>query len=278
MNDKEAGQVLVIEAGRTAGNYWKDLWRYRELLYFLARRDATVRYKQTLMGVAWIVMRPIVTMLVFTLVFGRLAQLPSEGVPYSLLVLSALVPWYFFSAAVSEGSASLIANSSLLSKVYFPRLIVPLSTVAVAFIDLAVNIALFLLLLTWFGYGLTLRVLTLPAFILLALAGAFGIGLWFSAINVRYRDVQHAVPFLLQFGLFISPIAYASSVIPELWRPLYVLNPLVGVIEGFRWALLGGRFELRADALLSATAVAAVLLATGIWFFRRTERTFADII
>jgi lipopolysaccharide transport system permease protein len=162
--------------------------------------------------------------------------------------------------------------------VYFPRLIVPLSTVAVAFIDLAVNIALFLLLLTWFGYGLTLRVLTLPAFILLALAGAFGIGLWFSAINVRYRDVQHAVPFLLQFGLFISPIAYASSVIPELWRPLYVLNPLVGVIEGFRWALLGGRFELRADALLSATAVAAVLLATGIWFFRRTERTFADII
>ena len=270
--------TLVIEAGRAERHYWLDLWRYRELLFFLARRDISVRYKQTAFGVAWAVVRPLATMLVFTLVFGRIAKLPSEGVPYSLLVFSGMVPWFFFSGALSDCSNSLVSNGHLLSKVYFPRLLIPLSAVAAALVDLAISFALLVAMMAWLGYPPSARLVALPLFILLAFGAALGLGFWFAALNVKYRDVQFVVPFALQFGLYASPIGFSITVIPEQWRLLYSLNPMVGVIEGFRWALLGGNFTLRADALLISTVLTVLLLISGILFFRRTERSFADVI
>lgn len=278
MSAQVSEEVLVIEAGRGERHYWRDLWRYRELLYFLGRRDIAVRYKQTAFGVAWAVVRPLATMLVFTLVFGRIAKLPSEGAPYSLLVFSGMLPWFFFSGALSDCSNSLVANGNLLSKVYFPRLLVPLSAVAVALVDLAIGFGLLVLMMAWLGYPPSARLFALPLFILLAFAAALGAGLWFAALNVKYRDFQFVVPFLLQFGLYASPIGFASTVIPENWRLIYSLNPMVGVIDGFRWALLGGSFALRADALLISAVLTAALVAGGLWFFRRTERSFADVI
>jgi lipopolysaccharide transport system permease protein len=274
----EAETLTIIEAGRAERHYWRDMWRYRELLYFLARRDVSVRYKQTVIGIAWAVIRPLATMLIFTLVFGRIANLPSEGVPYSLLVFTGMLPWFFFSSALSESSSSLIANSNLLSKVFFPRLILPASAVIVALVDFAINFALLLMMMACFGYSPTLRILVLPLFIMLTFCTALGLGLWFSALNVKYRDFQLVIPFLLQFGLYVSPIGFSASVIPEKWRLLYSLNPMVGVIEAFRWAILGGNFIPRFEALFLSTTLACVLVASGLWFFRRTERSFADVI
>jgi lipopolysaccharide transport system permease protein len=273
-----SSNILVIEAGRSERHYWHDLWRYRELLYFLARRDVTVRYKQTAFGVAWAVVRPLATMLVFTLVFGRIAKLSSEGAPYSLMVFTGMLPWFFFSGALNDCSNSLVANSNLLSKVYFPRLLFPLSAVAAALVDLAIGFGLLVLMMAWLGYPPSARLFVLPLFILLAFAAALGAGLWFAALNVKYRDLQFVVPFLLQFGLYASPIGFSSTVIPESWRLVYSLNPMVGVIEGFRWALIGGNFGLRADALLISVTLTALVVAGGILFFRRTERSFADVI
>lgn len=270
--------TLVIEAGRAERHYWLDLWRYRELLFFLARRDISVRYKQTAFGVAWAVVRPLATMLVFTLVFGRIAKLPSEGVPYSLLVFSGMVPWFFFSSALSDCSNSLVSNGHLLSKVYFPRLLIPLSAVAAALVDLAISFALLVAMMAWLGYPPSARLIALPLLVLLAFGAALGLGFWFSALNVKYRDVQFVVPFVLQFGLYASPIGFSINVIPEHWRMLYSLNPMVGVIEGFRWALLGGNFALRTDALLISSTLTVLLLISGVLFFRRTERSFADVI
>ena len=278
MSAQVSEQLLVIEAGRGERHYWRDLWQYRELLYFLARRDVAVRYKQTVIGIAWAVIRPLATVVVFTLVFGRIAKLPSEGAPYSLLVFTGMLPWFFFSGALNDCSNSLVANGNLLSKIYFPRLLVPLSAVAVALVDLAIGFVLLILMMAWLGYPPSARLFALPLFILLAFAAALGVGLWFAALNVKYRDFQFVVPFLLQFGLYASPIGFSSTVIPESWRLIYSLNPMVGVIEGFRWALIGGTFALRADALLISAALTAVLVAGGLWFFRRTERSFADVI
>lgn len=270
--------VVVIEAGHADRHYWRDLWRYRELLYFLAKRDIAVRYKQAILGIGWAVIRPVIAMVVFTFIFGRIAKLPSDGAPYSLLVFAGMVPWFFFSAALSESSSSLVSNANLLTKVYFPRLLVPVSAVAVALVDLVIGMALLVLLMLWFGYTPNVRVLALPAFIFLALSAALGLGLWFAALNVKYRDFQFIVPFLLQVGLYVSPIGFSSNLIPERWRLVYAVNPMVSVIDGFRWALLGDTFALRMDSMLISVAVTGAMLCGGLWFFRRTERAFADVI
>ncbi len=269
---------LVIEAGRAESQYWKDLWRYRELFYFLAWRDILVRYKQTAIGIAWALIRPFLTMIVFTVVFGTLAKLPSEGVPYPILVFAAMLPWQFFANSLSECSNSLITNSNLISKVYFPRLIVPTSAVVVSFVDFMISGIILLGLMAWYNFVPSWRILTLPVFILVAFAAALGAGLWLAALNVQYRDFRFIVPFIVQFGLYISPVGFSSSVIPEKWRLLYSLNPMVGVIDGFRWAILGGGAQLDLPGFILSLGLVSLLLISGIWYFRKMERTFADVI
>jgi len=269
---------LVIEAGRAERQYWKDLWRYRELFYFLAWRDILVRYKQTAIGIAWALIRPFLTMIVFTVVFGKVAKLPSEGVPYPILVFAALLPWQFFANSLSECSTSLITNSNLISKVYFPRLIVPTSAVVVSFVDFMISGIILLGLMAWYNFVPSWRILTLPVFILVAFAAALGAGLWLAALNVQYRDFRFIVPFIVQFGLYISPVGFSSSVIPEKWRLLYSLNPMVGVIDGFRWAILGGGAQLDLPGFILSLGLVSLLLISGIWYFRKMERTFADVI
>lgn len=268
---------LVIEAGQAERHYWRDLWRYRELLGFLAWRDIKVRYKQAALGIAWALIQPIITTVIFTVVFGRLANMPNGGVPYPLLVLSGLLPWQLFSAALSGSSGSLVGNANLISKVYFPRLIVPLSALGVAFIDFMVVLALFVAVAAWFGHAPTWHWLALPAFVSLALAAALGAGLWLTALTVKYRDFRFVVPFLLQIGLFVSPVGFRTDFFPS-WQPLLALNPLTGIINGFRWCLLGGNPALDSHSLASAVLVIALLVVTGLRFFRKTERGFADVI
>lgn len=269
---------LIIEAGRTERQYWRDLWRYRELFYFLAWRDILVRYKQTVIGIAWALIRPFLTMVVFTVVFGRIAKLPSEGVPYPILVFAAMLPWQFFANALSESSNSLITNSNLLSKVYFPRLIVPTSAVIVSFVDFLISGMILLGLMAWYNYVPGWQILTLPLFILIAFSAAMGAGLWLAALNVQYRDFRYIVPFIVQFGLYISPVGFSSNVIPQKWKILYSLNPMVGVIDGFRWAILGQYTELFSKGFFVSLTLIAVLLLTGLNYFRKMEKKFADII
>ncbi|HEY9606499.1 MAG TPA: ABC transporter permease [Allocoleopsis sp.] len=271
-------QELIIEAGRTETQYWKDLWRYRELFYFLAWRDILVRYKQTAIGMAWALIRPFLTMVVFTIVFGNLAKLPSEGTPYPILVFSALLPWQFFSSALSECSNSLISNANLISKVYFPRLIVPASAIIVSFVDFLVSGIILLGLMSWYDFVPSWRIVTLPLFIGIAFAASMGAGLWFAALNVKYRDFRYIVPFIVQFGLYISPVGFSSSIVPVRWRLLYSLNPMVGVIDGFRWAILKVQSTLYWPGFALSMVLVALLLASGVWYFRKTERTFADTI
>lgn len=268
---------LILEAGRASRHYWADLWRYRELLGFLAWRDIKVRYKQTVLGVLWALIQPAVTLAVFTFIFGRLAAMPSGNAPYPLLVLCGLLPWQLFSAAFSNASGSLVANTHLISKVYFPRLIVPLSSVAVALIDFIVVLALLVALFAWWQFVPDWRVLLLPLFMLLALLTAIGTGLWLTALTVKYRDFRFVVPFLLQVGLFLSPVGFSSTNLPN-WRFVYSLNPMVGAIDGFRWCLLRGEPTLDPVNLATSVGMALLLLVSGLWYFRRTERTFADLI
>lgn len=268
---------VTIEAGRGEARYWRDVWQYRELLYFLAWRDVLVRYKQTAAGVAWAVLRPALTLAVFSFVFGRIARLPSDGVPYPLLVFAGLLPWQFVASSVADTAGSLVSNAGLLTKVYFPRLLAPVSAVAVSVLDGAVSLLLLAGLMAYYGRWPGLEILTLPGVALLALALAIGAGVWLAALNVRYRDVRLLVPFLVQVGLYVSPVGFSSAVIPERFRLLYFLNPLVGVIDGFRHALLGAPApDPRALGLTALTALA--LLVSGVAYFRRTERTFADVI
>ncbi|HEY9692528.1 MAG TPA: ABC transporter permease [Oculatellaceae cyanobacterium] len=270
---------LIIEAGRTERQYWKDLWLYRELFYFLAWRDILVRYKQTVIGIAWALIRPFLTMVVFTVVFGQIAKLPSEGnAPYPILVFSAMLPWQFFATALSECSNSLLTNSNLISKVYFPRLIVPASAVIVSFVDFLVSGMILLGLMAWYNFVPTWRILTLPVFILIAFAASMGAGLWLAALNVKYRDFRYVIPFIIQLGLYISPVGYSSSRINEQWRLLYSINPMVGVIDGFRWAILGGESRLYLPGFTLSLLLVALSCVMGIWYFRKTERTFADVI
>jgi lipopolysaccharide transport system permease protein len=273
-----SAEKIIIEAGRANKNYWRDVFRYRELFFILARRDVAVRYKQTSIGILWAVLRPLLTMIVFSLVFGRIANLPSNGVPYTLLVFSGMVPWYFFSSAVSESSGSLISNSNLLSKVYFPRILVPTSSVLVAAVDFFISMVLLLLMMIYYGLLPSWRLLFLPLFLVVSFCSALGIGLWLSALNVRYRDFQFVVPFILQFGLYLSPVGFSSSVIPLDWRFIFALNPMVGVIDGFRWAILGGDFLFSWEIQILSIAIGLALFSTGIAFFRRFERGMADVI
>lgn len=269
---------LVIEAGRAEGQYWKDLWKYRELFYFLAWRDVLVRYKQTAIGVAWALIRPFLTMLVFTIVFSKFANLPSGGVPYPILVFAGMLPWQFFANSLSECSDSLITNSNLISKVYFPRLIVPASAVIVSFVDFLLSGIILFGLMIWYNFVPTWRFLTLPFFILIAFAVSIGVGLWIAALNVQYRDFRYVVPFLVQFGLYISPVGFSSSIVPKQWRLLYSLNPMVGVIDGFRWAILGNESAIYWPGFALSIGLVVFFLVSGIWYFRRMERTFADVI
>ena len=269
---------LVIEAGRAERHYWVDLWKYRELFYFLAWRDILVRYKQTVIGVLWAVLRPILTTVVFVFVFGRLAKMPSEGVPYPLLVFAAMLPWQFFASALSEASTSLIANANMISKIYFPRLIVPASAVIVALADFLISFGLLAGLMIIYGIGPTWRLLLLPVFTAVAFLAAFGAGLWLAALNVEYRDFRYVLPFLVQFGLYVSPVGFSSAVVPERWRLLYSLNPMVGVIDGFRWAITGVESVIYWPGFAVSMLLVVLMAAGGLWYFRRTERAFADVI
>lgn len=269
--------ILVIEAGRSDRHYWKDLWRYRELFYFLAWRDILVRYKQTTIGFAWALIRPLLTMIVFTLVFSKLAKLPSD-VPYPILVFAALLPWQFFANAFTDAGASLISNASMISKVYFPRLVVPTSAVIVSFVDFLISGVILVGLMIWYGFAPDWRILTLPLFILVAFAAAMGAGLWIAALNVKYRDFRYIIPFVVQFGLYVSPVGFSSNIVPEQWRLLYSLNPMVGVIDGFRWAILGGNTQIYWPGFLLSLGLVSLLLITGIIYFRKTEKSFADVI
>lgn len=270
---------LVIEPGRSEKNYWRDLWRYRELFYFLAWRDILVRYKQTVIGVVWALIRPLLTMVIFTIVFSRIAKLPAPGsMPYALLVMSAMLPWQFFSTSLSESSNSLVGNANLISKIYFPRLIIPAGSVITSFVDFLITLCVLALMMIWYQYCPDWRLFLLPGFILLAFGAALGIGLWLCALTVKYRDVRFIVPFIVQFGLYISPVGFSSAIVPEKWRLLYFMNPMVGVIDGFRWCLLRGESPLDPRALAASIIITIFLCLTGIWYFRRTERTFADVI
>lgn len=270
---------LWLEAGHTSRQYWRDLWRFRELFHVLAWRDLSVRYKQTVAGVAWAVLRPVLTMVIMTIVFGRVAKLPSEGnAPYSLLVFAAMLPWQFFAAALSGAGDSLVANANLISKVYFPRLIVPAAAVVTALADFLIALLVFLAMALFLGAFPGIRLLALPLFTLLAVVAALGPGLLFTALAVRHRDVKHVLPFVVQIGLYVSPVGFSSTVIPEGWRLAYSLNPMVGVIDGFRWCLLGTEASLHWPGFALSAAVSIVLLVAGIAYFRKTERTFADVI
>jgi lipopolysaccharide transport system permease protein len=272
-------QELLIEPGRTEKNYWSDLWRYRELFYILAWRDISVRYKQTAIGVAWAVLRPFLAMLIFTVVFGRIAKMPSNGIPYPILVFAAMLPWQFFATALLESSQSLIVNERLISKVYFPRLIIPAGTVITSLVDLFISAVLLAILMIWFRFMPDWRIITLPFFTVLAFFAALGPGLFLTALNVKFRDFRYVVPFIAQFGLFISPVGFSTDVIPEQWRLVYSLNPMVGVIDGFRWAVCrggSGVFYLPGFAL--SLIIIFLSLLIGIWYFRKTEKSFADVI
>jgi lipopolysaccharide transport system permease protein len=268
---------MIIEAGRTERHYWRDLWNYRDLFSFLAWRDILVRYKQTVFGVAWAIARPVLTMIVFSVIFGRVAKLPSEGLPYPILVFAGMLPWQFFSTSFSQSGNSLVGNVNLISKIYFPRLIIPVSKTLVSFIDFALAFAIDIVLMLYYDVSFTWRLLTLPGFLLLAFVTAIGPGLLIASLNVRYRDFRIIVPFLVQFGLYISPVGFSAKLIPPQWQFVYSFNPMVGVIGGFRWALLA-QGDLDARGLLITICVAAVLLTTGLIYFRGTERTFADVI
>jgi lipopolysaccharide transport system permease protein len=272
-------QVIIIEAGRSERHYWLDIWRYRELFQVLAWRDLSVRYKQTVVGVLWAFIRPFLTMLIFTIIFGRIAKLPTAGnAPYALMVFAGILPWTFFSGGLSEASNSLLNNVNLISKVYFPRLIVPMATVVVAFVDFLISFCIMVLLMLWFQFWPDWRIVVLPVFVVMTVVASAGPALWVAALNVKYRDFRYIVPFVVQFGLYLSPIGFSSSVVPPQWRMLYSLNPMVAIIDGFRWCLLGGQGELFVPGLLAAVCVIGFFLWFGLRQFRKTEKGFADLI
>lgn len=272
-------RMLILEAGCANRHYWRDLWDYRELFAILAWRDVAVRYKQTALGVAWALLRPFITMVIFTVVFGRVAKLPSAGAaPYAIMVFSGMLPWFLFSSILSEGSGSLIANANLVGKVYFPRVIIPVSTAVVALVDFAVNLVMLAALMVWYGFWPTWRILFLPLFAVFAVIASLGPSLLTTALNVKYRDFRYIVPFLVQFGIYISPVGFSTSVIPGEWRYLYDLNPVVGPINGFRWSLLGVNSPVSGVDLAINCASIVVLLWIGLAYFRATERGFADFI
>src|ERR1700690_148171 len=272
-------ELVLIEAGRAERHYWLDLWRYRELFRALAGRDLAGRYKQAVVGVLWALIRPFLTMLILTIVFGRIAKLPTEGdTPYALMVFAGILPWTFFSTGISEASNSLINNTGLISKVYFPRIIVPIATIVVAFVDFLVSFCILLALMGWYRFAPDWRIFILPMFALLAFFATIGPALWVTTLNVRYRDFRYVIPFIVQLGLYVSPVGFSSSVVPERWQFFYSLNPIVGIIDGFRWCILRGQADLHPLNILTSVVVTAFFLWFGVRKFRRTERSFADLI
>jgi lipopolysaccharide transport system permease protein len=271
--------LLVLEPGRAERNYWSDLWHYRELFAILAWRDISVRYKQTAIGVAWAIIRPLLTMIIFTVIFGKLAKLSSDGsVPYPILVFAGMLPWFLFSSILTEASNSLITNAHVISKVYFPRMVLPTSAGVVAVIDFLVNLTILFALMAWYRYSPNWHVVFLPVFILFAVLASLGPALLITALNVKYRDMRYLIPFVVQFGLYVSPVGFSSEIVPENLRVLYGLNPVVGVIDGFRWCLLGDASRLYVPGLLASVGMTALMLWVGVKYFRATERTFADLI
>ncbi len=274
-----AERLTILEQGRAERNYWRDLWHYRELFAILAWRDISVRYKQTVIGVAWALIRPFLTMVVFTIVFGRLARLPSEGAaPYPIMVFAGMLPWFLFSTILSEASNSLVANTSLVGKVYFPRIIIPSATALVALVDFAINLAMLAALMVWYGFLPTWRFALLPVFVGLATLASLGSSLWMTALNVKYRDFRYIIPFVVQFGLYVSPVGFSSAVVPEKWRLWYGLNPVVGAIDGFRWCILGENSPIDPASFSLSLGSTLFFLWLGISYFRKTERTFADLL
>src|SRR5580658_5606095 len=272
MND-----VIIIEAGRADRHYWLDLWRYRELFQVLAWRDLSVRYKQTVIGVLWALIRPFLTMVIFTIIFGRIAKLPSDGdTPYALMVFAGILPWTFFSTGLSEASNSLINNTNLISKVYFPRMIVPIATIVVAFVDFLISLCILIVLMGWYQFIPDWRIAILPVFALLAFIASIGPALWITALNVKYRDFRYVIPFLVQLGLYVSPVGFSSSIVPQKWRLVYSLNPMVGIIDGFRWCIL--RSQIYWPAFGLSLVMVGAFLWVGVRQFRKLEKTFADLI
>jgi len=272
-------RLIIIEPNRRERHYWLELWQYKELFQILAWRDLSVRYKQTAIGALWALIRPVLTTLVFTVIFGRIARLPSDGsAPYALMVFAGMLPWTFLSSGIADAANSLIADTNLISKVYFPRLIVPTATIAVAFADFLISFCIMIALMVWYQFLPNWHLLLLPAFILAAVFTAMGPALLVSALNVRYRDVRYIVPFVVQFGMYISPVGFSSSVIPEQWRLFYYLNPMAGVIDGFRWCILGGQSQLYMPGLALGASVMTFFLWSGIRQFRKMEKSFADLI
>jgi lipopolysaccharide transport system permease protein len=270
---------IIIEPGRTEQNYWRDLWRYRELFRMLAWRDFAVRYRQTVIGVAWAVIRPALVVVIFTIIFGKVAKLPSEAnAPYALMVFAGMLPWTFFSTALMDASNSVVSNTSLITKIYFPRIIIPIATVVVAFVDFGIGLLILAVMMTLYGYAPGWQILLLPAFTLAAFVASVGPGLWVTAVNVRYRDFRYVIPFLVQFGLYVSPVGFSSSVVPERWRFVYSLNPLVGIIDGFRWCILRGETSFYWSSFLTSLTVIVLMLLFGMRQFRRLEKSFEDLI
>jgi lipopolysaccharide transport system permease protein len=269
---------IVIEPHKAEKNYWKDIWAYKELFYILAWRDIKVRYKQTVLGIAWSVIRPLLTMIIFTIVFSKVAKLPTEGnAPYAILVYAAMLPWQFFANALSETSGSLIGNSNLISKVYFPRIIIPASTVVTTLVDFGISLGLLLFIMAYFQYIPSWHIIFLPFFLLLCCLTALSFGLYLSAVNVKYRDFRYIIPFITQFGLYISPVGFSSNNVPEEWRLLYALNPMVGIIDGFRWCIIDD-VQLSSTSVISSLAISSLMLFIGIKYFRKVEKSFADVI
>jgi len=270
---------LIIEAGKAEKHYWIDLWRYRELFYILSWRDIKVRYKQTVIGIAWSIIRPLLTMLVFTIVFGRLAKLPTDGTaPYPILVFAALLPWQFFANSLTESSNSLIGNTSLISKVYFPRIIIPASSIITCFIDFLISIVIMIGLMVYYQYIPSWQIVYIPFFVIITFLASFGIGLWLTTMTVKFRDFRYIVPFIVQLGLYISPVGFSSTIIPGKWRLLYSMNPMVGVIDGFRWCILGGDSKIYMPGFLISLVVIVLLVWYAIMHFRKMEKAFADYI
>ncbi len=276
--EKNRDFEFTIESGKTERHYWMDLWRYRELFYILAWRDIAVQYKQAIMGVLWAVIRPLLTMIIFVIVFGKIAKLPSEGIPYPIFVFAAMLPWTFFSTAFASAGNSLIGNANLISKVYFPRLIIPAASIIVACVDFVISFVILIVLMVWYSYLPTWHILTLPLFFLLGFFAAFGSGLFIASLNVKYRDFKFIIPFVVQLGLYISPVAFSTTLVPEKYQLLYYLNPMVAVIDGFRWAITGGNTALNMTEIFISIVTVSLLCLFGAIYFRKTEKTFADVI
>lgn len=269
---------ITIESDKNIRQIWKEVWQYRELFYFLAWRDILVRYKQTIIGVAWGIIRPLLTMIVLTIVFGKIAKLPSGEIPYPVLVFVAMIPWQFFSSSFSQAGNSLISNTQLISKVYFPRIIIPTTAVVLSLIDLLMSFVILFLLMLWYGVFPDFKIIILPLLLLVASLTSLGAGYIISALNVKFRDFKYVIPFIIQFGLYISPVGFSSAVVPEQWRLIYSLNPMVGVIDGFRWAILGSDVSIYWPGFIISIFFSMTLFVFGILYFYKTERNFADII